>query len=138
MDTEPDFVREPRQVQADVARADHIQLGRRLDRLNVDVHLSTADEARLLREVVGELVVHELRFAAGNRLAGSPERVILVAAAPDRADDPAVGEDEHLRADALRRRSAGGDDRHERGRFAALERIGDGGEDFFVHALMII
>ena len=55
---EADFVREPREVKADVAGADDVQLGRRLDRLDVDVHLSAADEPGLLREVVGQLVVH--------------------------------------------------------------------------------
>ena len=61
VDAEADFVRQPREVEADVAGADDVQLGRRLDRLDVDVHLSAADEAGLLREVVGQLVVHELR-----------------------------------------------------------------------------
>ena len=61
VDAEADFVREPREVEADVAGADDVQLGRRLDRLDVDVHLPAADEAGLLREVVGQLVVHELR-----------------------------------------------------------------------------
>ena len=60
------------------------------------------------------------RPAGGQRLARLPERVVLVAAAADRADRPAVREDEHLRAGALRRRAARADDGHERDRFAAL------------------
>ena len=63
VDAEADFLREPREVEADVAGADDVELGRRLDRLDVDVHLPAADEAGLLREVVGQLVVHELRRA---------------------------------------------------------------------------
>ena len=135
---EADLVRQPREMEADVAGADDVQLGRRLDRLDVDVHLPAADEPGLLREIVGQLVVHELRPPVGDRLARLPERVVLVAAAADRADDAAVGEDEHLRADPLRRRSGRRDDRDERRRLAALERVGDGGEDFLVHFSAII
>ena len=134
---EPDFVRSPREVEPDVARADDVQIRRRLDRLDVDVHLPAADQPRLLREIVGQLVVQQLRPAVGDRLARLPERVVLVAAAADRADDAPVGEDEHLRADALRGRSKRRDNRDERGRLAALERVGDGGEDFPVHMAII-
>ena len=66
----------------------------------------------------------------GDGLARLPERVVLVAAAADGADDAAVGVDEHLRADPLRRRAVRRDDRHERRGFAAFERVGDGGKDF--------
>ena len=59
---EADLVREPRQVEADVAGAEDVELGRRLDRLDVDVHLPAADQPGLLREVVVQLVVHELRL----------------------------------------------------------------------------
>ena len=55
---------EPREVEADVAGADDVELGRRLDRLDVDVHLAAADQSGLLGEVVGQLVVHELRLRA--------------------------------------------------------------------------
>ena len=61
-----------------------------------------------------------------------PERVVLVAAAADGADDPAVGEDEHLGAGPLRRRAVRADDGHKRGRLAARERISGGGQDLFV------
>ena len=61
---EADLVRQPREVEADVAGADDVELGRRLDRLDVDVHLPAADQPGLLREVVVELVVHELRACA--------------------------------------------------------------------------
>ena len=66
-------------------------------------------------------------------LARLPERVVLVAAAADGADDAAVGEDEHLGADALRRRAVGRHDGHERHFLAAGERLAEGGEDFVVH-----
>ena len=135
MDPEADFVGEPRQVEADVPGADDVQLGRRLDRLDVDVHLSAADEAGLLGEIVGQLVVDELRPAVGDRLPRLPERVVLVAPAANRPDDAPVAEHQHLGAHALRRRAGRGDDRDERGRLAALERVGDGGEDFLVHGL---
>ena len=92
-------------MKADVPRADNVELGRRLDRLDVDAHLPAADQPGLLREVVVELVVHELRLARGDRLARLPERVVLVAPAADRADHAAVAEHEHLCADALRRRA---------------------------------
>ena len=61
VDAEADLVRDAREVKADVAGADDVELGRRLDRLDVDVHLAAADQPGLLREVVVELVVHELR-----------------------------------------------------------------------------
>ena len=54
-------MRQLRQVVTDMSGADDVQLGRRLDRLDVDLHLTAADEPGLLREVVVELVVHELR-----------------------------------------------------------------------------
>src|SRR5207247_7638832 len=109
-----------------VAGADDVELGRRLDWLDIDVHLATADETRLLREVVRQLVMNHSRLACGDRLAGFPESVVLVTAAAARADDAAVGKHEHLGADALRRRAPCRDDRDERRRFTALESIGDG------------
>ena len=48
----PDLVREPGEMEPDMARADDVQLGRGLDRLDVDVHLPAADQPRLLREIV--------------------------------------------------------------------------------------
>src|SRR6185503_3177996 len=86
-----------------------------------------------LREVVGQLVVHELRPAIRDRFLRLPERIVLVAAAANRPDGAAIGEDEHLRADALRRGAGGGDDGDERRRLAAIERVGDGGEYFAIH-----
>ncbi len=49
---EADLVRQPREMKPDVARADDVELGRWLDRLDVDVHLPAADEPGLLREIV--------------------------------------------------------------------------------------
>ena len=93
------------EVPADVAGADDVELRGRRERIDVDVHLSAADEAVLLREVVVQLVVEQRAAAGGDRLARLPERVVLVAAAADRADRAAVGEDQHLGAGALRRRA---------------------------------
>ena len=59
---------------------------------------------------------------------------MLVAAAADGADNAAVGEDQHLRADALRRGAVRRHDRHERRFFAAREGLPQRGEDFVVHA----
>ena len=129
-----DRVRQRGELGADMAGADHVQLGRRLDRLDVHVHLPAAHEAGLLGEVVGQLIVHELRLARRDGLARLPERVVFVAAAADGADHPSIAEHEHLGADALRRRAGGRDDRDERRRFAAIQRVGDGREYFFVHA----
>ena len=94
-----------RQVPADVAGADDVELRRRRERIDVDVHLPSADQAVLLREVVVELVVEQRAPAGRDGFARLPERVVLVAAAADRADRAAVGEDEHLGAGPLRRRS---------------------------------
>jgi hypothetical protein len=106
-----------------------------LRELDVDVHLSTADQAGLLGEIVGQLVVDELWPAIGDGLLCLPERIVLVTAAANRPDDAAVAEHEHLGAHALRRRAGRGHDRDERSRFPPFERIGDGGEDFLVHGL---
>ena len=117
---------------ADVAGADDVEMRGGCERIDVDVHLPAADEAVLLREVVVEVVVEQRAAAGRDRFARLPEGVVLVAAAADRADRAAVGEDEHLRAGPLRRRAVGADDRHERGGFAARERVGGRGEDLLV------
>ena len=137
VNAEADFVRDAREMKADVAGADDVELGRGFDGLDVDVHLAAANQTGFLREVVVQLVVDELRLARRDRFARLPERVVLVTAAADRADNAAVAEDEHLGADTLRRRPDGGHDRDERSRFAALERVGHGGEDFLVHDAII-
>src|SRR5262249_10703586 len=133
MNAESDIAGQTGKVEADVAGANHVELRRRLDRLDVDVHLSTADETGFLREVVGELVVDHFRPARLDRFARLPEGVVLVAAAADRADLAAVTKHQHLRADPLRRRPGRGDDRHQRRQLAAFEGIDNGGEDLLVH-----
>ena len=130
---ESDRVRETRQVIADVAGADDVQPRRRFERLDVDLHLPAAHEPVFLREVVVEVVLDQLRLARLDGFLRLPERVVLVAAAADGADRAAVGEDEHLRADALRRRAVGRHDGHERGVLAALERLRQRLEDFLGH-----
>ena len=108
---EADFVGDPREVEADVAGADDVELGRRLDRLDVDVHLSAADRAR--SPARSRRPARSARAAARGSVIASrafQKRVVLVAAAADGADDPAVAEDQHLGAHALRRRAACVDD----------------------------
>src|SRR3954471_20266589 len=133
MHAEADLFRDPREMETDVTGADDVELGRGLDGLDVDVHLAAADQPRLLGEVVVKLVMHQLRLARADRLACFAEGVVFVAPAADRADQAPIAEDEHLRADALWRRSGGRNDRHQCRRLAALERIGHGGKHFTVH-----
>jgi hypothetical protein len=127
------IVRHPRQVVADVARAEDVDGGRCLDRLDEHLHLAAADQPGLFREVVVQIVLDGLRLARLQHLPRLADGVVLVAAAADGADDAAVGKDQHLRADALRRRSRGRHDRDERHFFAPLQGIGQRGEDFVVH-----
>ena len=135
VDAKADLVREMRQMEADVARANDVQLRRRFDRLDIDAPSG--------RRKSGRSPARSHRRARSGRAAGwrlriasraFPERVVLVAPAADGADHPAVAKDQHLGADTLRRRPGGGDDRHERRRFAAFERVSDRREDFLVHS----
>src|SRR4051794_37042525 len=112
---EANLLRHYRKLVTDVAGADDVELGRWFDRLDVDAHLASADQSRLLREVIVQLVVHELRLPVRDGFASLPERIVLVTAAADRADQPPVGEDQHLRPDTLRSRPGGRDDGDERG-----------------------
>src|SRR5262249_57296048 len=96
LDAEPGVRRESRQVPAHVAGPDDVERGRRRDRVDVDLHLAAADEARLLDEIVVEIVLDERGLAGGDRLARLSGGVVLVAAAANRADGPAVGVDAHL------------------------------------------
>ena len=88
-----------------VSGAEHVQLGRRLDGLHSEhFHLPSADEASFLREVVVQVEL-QLDCAALDGLAGLPEGLVLIASAADCAHRAAVRVDQHLCADALRRRS---------------------------------
>ena len=122
---------------ADVSGADHVERRRGRDRVDVNLHLAAADQPGFLDEIVVEVVLDERGTPRRDRLARATERVVLVAAAADRADGAAVGEDEHLRADPLRRRADGADDRHERRGFTALERGRRGGQDLIVHPVIM-
>ena len=130
---EADVVRHLRHPVADVAGAEDVDIRRRLDGLDEDLHLAAAYQTGLLREVVVELVLHVQRPARLDRFAGFPERVVLVAAAADRADGPAVGKDQHLGADALRRGAGGGDDGDEGDFLPAIQGLREGGKDLLVH-----
>ena len=89
------------QVEADVARANHVQVRRGFERLDVDLHVAAADQTRFLGKIVREVVLHQLRLPRLDRFLRLPERVVLVAAAADGAHGAAIGEHEHLGADAL-------------------------------------
>src|SRR5262249_34699937 len=106
---------------------------RRFNWLDVDAHLTAANETGLLCEVVVELIVDELRSSIEDRLARLAKGVVLIAPAADGSDQPSVPKHEHLRADALRRRTGRGHDSHQRRGLSAFERFGDGGEDLLVH-----
>ena len=123
---------------ADVPGAKHVDVRRRLHRFDEDFHLPSAHEPGFLREVVVQLVLDVQRATVRDRLAGFPERIVLIAAAADRADRPAVRVDEHLCPDALRCGPVGGDDRDERHFFPALECLRQGGENLLVHYREII
>ena len=139
VDAEADLVRQAREVEADVAGADDVELGRRLDRLDVDVHLSAADEPGLLREVVRQLVVDELRACDGRSPRG-PSRTRRSRSSRRRSCRRCG----RRRRRASWRRPAAASSRcvetivTSAAGFAALERVGDGGEDFLVHPAAII
>ena len=128
----PAVDRRVRQVPADVAGADDVEARRGREGIDVDVHLTAADETVLLREIVVQFVVEERLPAGRDRVARLQAGVVLVAAAADRADRAAVREDQHLGAGPLRRGSPRAHDRHERDGFAAPEGIRRGGENFLV------
>ena len=134
---EAGFVRHLAEVVADVAGAEDVDGGRGLDRLDEHFHLAAADQPGLFREVVVEIVLDGRRLARLQHLPRLADRVVLVAAAADGADDAAVAEDEHLRADALRRRAVRRHDGHQRGFFAARQRLSERGEDFVVHRRLV-
>ncbi len=119
-------------MKPDVAGADDVEVWRGEERIDVDVHPAAADQAVLLREIVVQLVVDDLRAAIVQGEPGLADRVVLVAAATDRSHDATVREDQHLRAGALRSGPLGANDGHERGGFAALQCVGRCGQDVFV------
>ena len=133
VDAEANFVREIRERKSHMSRADHVQLGRWFNRLDVHAHLAPADEARLLREIVVELVVHELRPSIEDGFTRLPEGVVLVTTAANRSNEPSIAKHQHLRADALRRRTGRRDDGDECRRLTAFERFGDRRKDFLIH-----
>ena len=130
--TEARVVGELHDVPGHVAGADDVEMGGRRQRIDVHVHLSSADEAVLLREVVVQVVVQEGPAPGVDGLARLPEGVVLVAAAADGAHRPSVGEHQHLGAGPLRCRSVGANDRHERGGITARQRLGGCRKDLLV------
>ena len=55
MDAEAGGTRDVRELVADVAGANDVELRGRFNRLDVHRHLSPANEARLLGEIIGEI-----------------------------------------------------------------------------------
>ena len=117
----------------DVTRPDQVQMRCRFDRLDVYLHLPSADQSRLLRYVVSEFVACDQRFASVKCRASLPECIVLVAPTAYCTHGLSVGEHEHLCAHALRGRALRSDNRHQRHWFAALQRVTDRFEDIFVH-----
>ena len=133
VDVESDGACHTGQVVRHVPRTDQVKMRRRLDRLDVHLHLASTDQPGFLGNVIRQLVAYDFRLAGAQRLARLPEGIVLVASAADGAHDPAVGENHHLGPDALGRRALGANDGHQRGGFPALQRLTDRVEDFFVH-----
>ena len=73
-----------------------------------------------------------LRYPGDEGFPGLQARFVLVAAAANRPDGAAVGEDEHLRPGALRRRSVRAHDGDERDGLAARQGVRSGRQDVFV------
>ena len=133
MHAEAGVVRHLAEVIADVAGAEDVDRRRGFDRLDEHFHLAAAHQAGFFREVVVEIVFDGGRLARRQDLARLADRVVLVTAAADGADNAAVGEHQHLRADTLRRRAVRRHDRHQRRFFTARESLSQRGEDFVIH-----
>ena len=99
----PGIAGDPAELKSDVARPDDVEVWGRFERVDVDVHLASADEPVFLCEVVVQFVVEQRVPAADQRFPGLPESVVLVAAAADRADRPAI---RRTRASSPRRAAA--------------------------------
>src|SRR6266508_1903226 len=76
---------------------------RTLARFDPDPHRPAADEPRVPRQLLGELVLAERRLARADDAARLVERVTLDAPAAERAREAAEVVDDHLRADDLGR-----------------------------------
>ena len=117
------------QTRPDVTGANHVERRVRFDRFDVDAHLSAAHQSGFLREVVVQLVVHELRLAGRSLRALS--RTHRSRSIHRRWCRPgAIREHQHLCADLLGRRARGRHDGDERRGFSALQSLGDGSENF--------
>src|SRR4029434_3324333 len=81
MDAKAGVVRHARDVISDVPGAEDVDVGRRLDGLDEDLHLAAADQSGLLREVVIQLVLHAQRPSRSDRLARFSASVRIAGAA---------------------------------------------------------
>ncbi len=57
VELEADRAGKLRELVADVSGADDVEMRGGLQRLDVDLHVAAADEAGLLREIIGEIVL---------------------------------------------------------------------------------
>jgi hypothetical protein len=81
VDAEAGVVRHLADVIAHMPGAEDVDIRRRLDRLDEDLHLAATHESGLLSEVVVQLVLHVERPVRSDGFARFPEGVVLVAAA---------------------------------------------------------
>jgi hypothetical protein len=85
MDAEARRTCDSRQLVTDVPGAHDVKLRGRFNGLDIHRHLSPANETRLLREIIGEIVLDEPRLPREQRFPRFAECVVLVAAAADGA-----------------------------------------------------
>src|SRR5690606_20390603 len=90
---------------------------------------ASTHKAPLFGEVVVEIVADEGGAARGEGEAGLAGGVLLVAPAADGAEDRAVVEDEHARADSLGCRALRAHDGHQRHRTFGRESLVDDAEE---------
>ena len=93
-----------RQAAPHMSGPEDVDIRRRLQRFNEDLHLASTDQTGFLSEVIGQVVLDPLGLPRRDGFPSLAEGVVLVAAATDRADGPPVGKHQHLRADPLWRR----------------------------------
>ena len=132
VDSKAHIAGDSREVMAHVSSTNDEQPRRGCQRVDMHVHASTANQSVLLREVVVQLVMEQLRASGRQGLPGFPEGSVFVAPTTDRSERAAIGPHQHLRARSLRRRALRAHDRHQRDAFASRQRVRRGRQQFFV------
>jgi len=125
MELETDRVGGLGEVIRHMTRPDQVECRRRFEWLDVDFHLTSTDQPGILSDVVRQLVLGDHRLPGLDGVARLPERLVLIAAAPDRAHDSPVWKHQHLGTNPLWGRALRTDDRHEGRRFPAPQRLRD-------------